>query len=77
MGGAGAEREVSLDSGEYVTLVMKDAGLNVTACDITPEDTAVLNDESIDVFFLAVHGQFGEDGQLQEILEHKKLTYTG
>jgi D-alanine-D-alanine ligase len=37
----------------------------------------ILDDESIDIFFLALHGKFGEDGQLQQILEDRSLTYTG
>ena len=38
---------------------------------------SVLDDKSIDVFFIALHGKFGEDGQLQQILEDKSLVYTG
>jgi len=38
---------------------------------------SILDDKSIDVFFLALHGRFGEDGELQQILEDKTLTYTG
>ena len=53
------------------------AGVNVVAADITPDDMAVLDDKSIDVFFIALHGKFGEDGQLQQILEDKSLIYTG
>jgi len=30
----------------------------------------------IDVFFLALHGKFGEDGGLQQILEERGLVYT-
>jgi len=29
------------------------------------------------VFFIALHGRFGEDGQLQQILEDRGLVYTG
>jgi D-alanine-D-alanine ligase len=31
----------------------------------------------VDAFFLALHGEFGEDGQLQQILEERQLVYTG
>jgi D-alanine-D-alanine ligase len=77
MGGIGQEREVSLQSGTCVTDALKQAGIDVVAADITPDDMAVLDDKSIDVFFIALHGKFGEDGQLQQILEDKSLVYTG
>ena len=76
-GGIGQERSVSLQSGECVTEALKQAGFEVVLADIIPENMEILDDESIDVFFIALHGQFGEDGQLQQILEDKSLIYTG
>lgn len=76
-GGIGPEREISLQSGRRVTEALKQAGLNVVTSDITPDDLTILDDTTIDVFFLALHGTFGEDGQLQQILEDKSLAYTG
>lgn len=77
MGGIGQEREVSLQSGKCVTDALRQTGVDALAADIRPDDMAVLNDKSIDVFFIALHGKFGEDGQLQQILEDKSLVYTG
>jgi D-alanine-D-alanine ligase len=77
MGGIGEERQVSLESGKCVSQAMRDAGLNVVTSDITPENMEILDDDSIDVFFLALHGRFGEDGELQQIMEDKGLIYTG
>ena len=77
MGGIGQEREVSLQSGACVADALRQAGVDVIAADITPDDMAVLDNKSIDVFFIALHGKFGEDGQLQQILEDKSLVYTG
>ncbi len=77
MGGIGEERQVSLESGKCVSQAMRDAGLNVVTSDITPENMEILDDGSIDVFFLALHGRFGEDGDLQQIMEDKGLTFTG
>jgi D-alanine-D-alanine ligase len=77
MGGPGREREVSIQSGQYVTDALKQAGVNVVTADIKPDHLDILDDHSIDVFFVALHGTFGEDGQLQEILESKGLVYTG
>lgn len=76
-GGIGAEREVSLKSGRTVYDALRDAGFETVLADFTPEDMAILDDRSIDVFFLILHGQFGEDGQLQKILEQRKLCFTG
>ena len=77
MGGIGAERQVSLDSGTCVADALERAGLSVVRADVTPDDLEVLNDSAIDVFFLALHGTFGEDGCIQEILEQRGLCYTG
>ena len=33
--------------------------------------------DAIDVVFIAIHGQYGEDGQVQRILERKKVPYVG
>ena len=76
-GGVGSERQVSIESGRNVAQAIKDAGVNVVTSDISPDDMSVLDDKSIDVFFLALHGQFGEDGQLQKVLEDRSLVYTG
>ena len=77
MGGISREREVSIQSGKCVAEALKQAGVNVVAADIKPDALDILDDETIDVFFIALHGTFGEDGQLQEILESKGLIYTG
>ncbi|MHC4111875.1 MAG: D-alanine--D-alanine ligase family protein, partial [Planctomycetota bacterium] len=77
MGGISEERDVSIQSGTCVADALKKAGLDVITADITPDNTDILKDSSIDVFFIALHGKFGEDGQLQQILEEKSLRYTG
>lgn len=75
-GGVGSERQVSIESGRCVEQGLKQAGIDVITADIVPGQTAILQDNSIDLFFLALHGQFGEDGQLQQILEDNSLCYT-
>lgn len=77
MGGIGEERQVSLQSGQHVAKTLREAGLNIVAADISPDNLDILDDDSIDIFFIALHGRFGEDGQLQQILEDKSLIYTG
>ncbi len=76
-GGVGRERQVSLESGRCVAEAMQQAGLDVVTSDIRPDDMQVLDRTDIDVFFLALHGEFGEDGQLQRIFEDRGLVYTG
>jgi len=76
-GGVGREREVSLESGRCVAEALREGGFDVVTSDIRPDDTQVLDRKDIDVFFLALHGEFGEDGQLQQVLEDRRLTYTG
>lgn len=77
MGGIGQERDISIQSGTSVAGALEKAGLNVVTADIRPESLGILDDESIDVFFIAMHGEFGEDGQLQQILEDKSFVSTG
>ena len=77
MGGISREREVSIQSGKCVADALKKAGANVITSDIRPDALDILDDETIDVFFIALHGTFGEDGQIQKILESKGLIYTG
>ncbi len=77
MGGISEEHDISIQSGSCVAHALKKAGFDVATADISPENTDILEDDAIDVFFIALHGKFGEDGQLQQILEDKSLLYTG
>ena len=77
MGGIGSEREVSLQSGECVADALRQACFHVVTADVNPDNLEILEDKSIDVFFPALHGEFGEDGHLQQIFEDKSLLYTG
>jgi D-alanine-D-alanine ligase len=76
-GGVGREREVSLESGRCVAEALRQAGLEVVTSDIRPDDMRILDRKDIDVFFPALHGEFGEDGQLQQVFEERGLMYTG
>jgi len=76
-GGVGREREVSLESGRCVAEALQQGGVEVVTSDIRPDDTQILDRKDIDVFFLALHGEFGEDGQLQQVFEDRGLVYTG
>lgn len=76
-GGISSEREISLQTGACVAEALSAGGFNTVFADIAPDRLDILNDSSIDVFFIAIHGQFGEDGQIQQILEDRNLCYTG
>lgn len=76
LGGPSAEREVSLVSGGAVARALRDMGHNVFESDISPANLSAL-DHPADVIFPVLHGAFGEDGQLQEILERRGLAFVG
>jgi len=76
-GGPGAEREVSLESGRGVAEALIGHGFEMIEGDISPQDTSVLDRGGFDVVFPVLHGTFGEDGQLQEILEEREIIYVG
>lgn len=75
-GGPSAEREVSLVSGRSVIEGLKQAGHTVFPSDVSPTDLSFLQTQA-DVIFPVLHGQFGESGELQEILEQNKLPFVG
>jgi len=77
MGGPSAERAVSLDSGAAVAAALRTAGHDVFTADISPENLTALDREPLDVVFPALHGAFGEDGTLQEILDDRGIAYVG
>ena len=81
MGGCSSEREISLKSGSAVYAALKDAGCRVSPIDIVSIQEAdvirLLQDLKIDVAFIALHGQFGEDGVIQAILEKINIPYSG
>jgi D-alanine-D-alanine ligase len=78
MGAVGEERQISLASGKCIADALKKTKLlEVIEQDYQPQRPEILDDRSINVFFLAFHGEFGEGGQMQEICENKKLVFTG
>src|SRR5688572_5598341 len=75
-GGPSAEREISLASGRGVIEALQSMGHEVFGSDVSPEDLSGL-DHPADVIFPVLHGQFGESGELQEILEQRRLAFVG
>lgn len=75
MGGPGSEREVSIASGKAVLKALLGLGLDATAVDVT--DASIVLPAGTDLAFNVIHGTFGEDGQLQQMLEDMGVPYTG
>ncbi len=76
MGGASAEREVSLSSGRECARALREAGYEVVEVDCGPDLAVRLSDIKPDVAFNALHGRWGEDGCVQGILEWLRIPYT-
>src|SRR5260221_4318112 len=76
-GGPSAEREVSLVSGKAVAAGLREAGHAVNDIDVRPETLDAALDKPADVIFPVLHGAWGEDGQLQAILESRRLKFVG
>ena len=75
-GGTSKERLISLETGKEVIEELKKHKYKVTRCE---PDNTLLNKIKLykpDVIFNALHGQFGEDGYIQTILETQKIPYT-
>ena len=77
MGGASAEREISLMSGTGVLKALQASGLNAHAFDPLQRDLSELKHEGFDCCFIALHGRKGEDGTVQGALELLGIPYTG
>ena len=77
MGGASRERPVSLESGRAVAEALESLGHDVRPADVRPGDVTAGLVRDLDVVFLALHGQWGEDGGVQGELDALGVCYTG
>ena len=75
MGGPGSERDVSLATGRGIAKALRSLGAEVLDVDVRDENFQLPHD--VDLAFIALHGTFGEDGQVQKILEARGIAYTG
>ena len=80
-GGVSEERDISLFSAQAACESLQRSNLDTVFIDIhTSEKEGIKNLISfhkIDLAFIALHGQFGEDGGIQKILEELDVLYTG
>lgn len=76
-GGVGPERAISLQTGRSVCAALREVGLAAVGRELTeaalPDDL----DPSATVLFPALHGEFGEDGRIQELMEARGFAFCG
>jgi D-alanine-D-alanine ligase len=78
LGGWSGEREVSLTSGEQVALAAEALGYNVRRVDVTRDLSKLIAQltPKPDVIINILHGQWGEDGRIQSVLDILDIPYT-
>lgn len=77
LGGRSPERDVSLVSGKKVIEALESQGYQVSAIDPQdPDWMEQLNGRKPDVVFNALHGDWGEDGRVQGVLDYLGFAYT-
>jgi D-alanine-D-alanine ligase len=78
MGGISSEREVSLWSGTAILESLQRQGYDAYGIDVTKDNIiSAFTDNEYDLAYLAFHGEYGEDGRIQSILDILGKTYTG
>ena len=75
-GGISKERLISLDTGFQVAKELKKNGYKVKVCEPDKNLTKSIKIFKPSIIFNALHGQFGEDGYIQSILDTFKIPYT-
>lgn len=77
MGGISTEREVSLSSGKEIMDNIDRSKYEVKQVIIDKKDDIIEKTKDIDFALLALHGKYGEDGNVQAILESLDIPYSG
>ena len=75
-GGISAEREISIISSKEIIKSLKSLNYEVIDIDADPSLLKEINYHKPNVIFNALHGTWGEDGEVQKILEASKVPYT-
>ena len=65
MGGQSSEREVSLKTGEAVYRSLVRSGYDALVIDVSTNLSSALQEQGVEIAFLALHGPGGEDGAIQ------------
>ena len=88
MGGPSSEHDISIMTGRKVMEGLRARGHEVTQVYVTHTGNWLVDNTSEahdpidicarhDVMFNAMHGEFGEDGKVQQIFDHSRVPYTG
>ena len=79
MGGISSEREISIKSGEGIVNSIDKNKYEVVSIVIDEKMDIInkVNDQNLDFALLALHGQFGEDGTVQSVLQTLGIPYSG
>lgn len=86
MGGPSSEHEVSLKTGQKIIEHLDKEKYDIFPIRISKDEHWHLNNDKIypevalgkiDLAFIAMHGEYGEDGQIQQFLEQHQKPYTG
>ena len=79
-GGPSSEREISLRSGRAIFEALQGQGLPVVLLPLSTDPEKIpdqIRAARIRCAFIALHGPFGEDGTIQQLLEELQIPYTG
>lgn len=76
-GGLSSEREISLQSGAAIFKALQESGVQTVAIDVGHNAVQDILGSGADRIFIALHGEGGEDGRIQALLEFLNLPYTG
>jgi D-alanine-D-alanine ligase len=77
MGGASAERDVSIQTGSGVLRALHNLGYEARSLDYDERFIDAIREMQPDLVFNALHGPGGEDGQIQGVLDFLHIPYTG
>jgi D-alanine-D-alanine ligase len=77
MGGISSEREISLKSGESIIENIDSNKYEIVPVVIDKKIDIVDKVKGLDFALLALHGQFGEDGTVQAVLQTLDIPYSG
>ena len=75
-GGISKERQISIDTGKQVAIELKKNDYQVRISEPDFRLNEEIDSFKPDIIFNALHGQFGEDGYIQTILESTGIPYT-
>ena len=75
-GGISKERQISLETGRQVSKELIKNNFEVKICEPNFELLKIVKKFKPNIIFNALHGQFGEDGYIQTILETINIPYT-